>query len=91
MFRSFIRAYHTHPLKSLIDNELDNRTLTGMDNVRNFVRIQVKENENDEGQNGDLKVRKLLKARKVQKFANTNINFNNQDNGNNGQNNNDIG
>lgn len=75
LFRSFLRAFKSHPLQNYVDTELDNRTRTNIDNVRNFVRVQVVDN-GGEGQ-GDLKVRKLLKARKVQKF-NNNSQMNNE-------------
>lgn len=65
----------------MYNNELDNRTLTGIDNVKNFVRIQV---SNGDDLNGELKARKILKARKVQKFKVV-INDNANDSNNNNQ------
>lgn len=82
LFRTFLRAFEQHPLKEhMYNNELDNRTLTGIDNVKNFVRIQV---SNGDDLNGELKARKILKARKVQKFKVV-INDNANDSNNNNQ------
>jgi len=59
----------THPLWPKIEDELDNRTKTGMLHVRNFVRIEVNESGTPGGHT-ELKARKLVKTKKVQKFQN---------------------
>jgi len=87
LFRSFIRQIPGHPLWPQISDGIDNKTQTGINNVRNFKRIQIIENNQSNNDNVEMKARKLLKAKKVQKF-NVNFDANNQNETDNGLNNN---